>query len=169
MKRDIQIGDETYSISLTVTPDGQSVSIDDKSQNKVALEKLSGDLYRITIGDESAQLKIVTKGEDVFIEAFDQTFNLTVLNPIEQAQEAASANDLSAKAAMPGVIVEVHVSEGDIVKPEQPIITMESMKLFTVIKAAAQGKVTAINYQEGDSFSKGAVLAEIENLEAENN
>lgn len=168
MKRQIILGDETHSVSLIRKPQGRFIRINDGELEPVKLEQLGQGLCRVTVGDFSTEAKLAVKGESIFIEAFEESFAMEVLDPVEQARAASEEGDLSAKSPMPGIVVELHVNEGDQVEAEQPLLTIESMKLLTIIRAAGAGTVTSINYQAGEAFNKGAVLAVVEAPEDEN-
>lgn len=159
MRRQITLGDDTHSVSIIRKPEGRFISIDDAALEPVRLESLGQGNCRITVGELSTEAKVAVKGESVFVEAYGEVFALQVLDPVEQARAASEEGDLSAKSPMPGIVVEVHVQEGDEVEADQPLLTIESMKLLTIIRAAGAGTVAAVNYNEGDSFNKGAVLA----------
>jgi len=166
MRREIKIGDESHSVSLINTPEGRHIIVDG-TEALMDVLPLGDDTYRFTIGDHSVKAKAVTKGENVYVEAFGRTFTMTVLDPVEQAHAASEAGDPSSKAPMPGVVVEISVAVGDTVVADQPLLTIESMKLLTVIRAAGAGSVTAINYKAGDTFNKGVILVQVQAEESE--
>jgi biotin carboxyl carrier protein len=56
---------------------------------------------------------------------------------------------------MPGIIIEYRVKVGDEVKPGQVLLILEAMKMQNEIKAPAGGKVTAVNFKNGDKVQKG--------------
>ncbi|MBT4518503.1 MAG: biotin/lipoyl-binding protein [Halieaceae bacterium] len=159
MKRQITLGVDTYGASIIRKPAGSVFSINDGALEPIQLESLGLDKYRITVGEHSTEAKVAMKGEAVFIEAFGEVFFLQVLDPVEQAREASEEGDLSAKSPMPGIVVEIHVKEGDKVEADQALLTIESMKLLTIVRAAGAGTIASLNYNAGDAFDKGAVLA----------
>ncbi len=67
---------------------------------------------------------------------------------------------------MPGVVAEVNVAVGDPVAKGQPLATIESMKILTVITAPRSGKVARIHLDPGQSFEKNAVLVTLAREEA---
>jgi len=64
--------------------------------------------------------------------------------------------------SMPGIIVEVLVSEGDKVSAGDPVLVTEAMKMETEIQAPITGTVKAIHVQKGDSVNPDESLIEIE-------
>ena len=72
-------------------------------------------------------------GETAYIRAFGRTFTLHIVNPVEQAaQETATGSD-TARGPMPGMVVEILVSEGETLTKGQPMITIESMKIMWIL------------------------------------
>lgn len=168
MRYDILIGENSHAVSLTNRPDGRFMTVDNGPATALSSQTLGNDGYHFQVGDLSIEAKVIVKGEDVFIEAFGRIFALKVLDPVEQAHATSQTDDLSVKAPMPGVVVEVHVSEGDAVEVNQPLLTIESMKLLTIICAAGAGRVATINHNSGEAFNKGAILVVVHSGEDEN-
>ena len=59
-------------------------------------------------------------------------------------------------------IIEMLVAVGDVIAPEQSIITVESDKASLEIPASHGGRVTQILVKLGDKVSQGSVLLEVE-------
>lgn len=64
-------------------------------------------------------------------------------------------------APLPGVIIEISVKPGDVVKQGQQVAVLEAMKMENVIEATHDGTVTAINVSKGDSVLEGAPIVTI--------
>ncbi|MFV0378458.1 MAG: acetyl-CoA carboxylase biotin carboxyl carrier protein [Mangrovibacterium sp.] len=65
------------------------------------------------------------------------------------------------KSPLPGVILEMYVKEGDVVKRGQKLLMLEAMKMENNIEADKEGKVISIHKQKGDSVMEGDVLITI--------
>ncbi|MDR1225519.1 MAG: biotin/lipoyl-binding protein [Prevotellaceae bacterium] len=65
------------------------------------------------------------------------------------------------KSPLPGVILDVVVKEGDVVKTGQKLLLLEAMKMENSIESDRDGKVTAIKVKKGDSVLEGAELITI--------
>jgi dihydrolipoamide dehydrogenase len=59
-------------------------------------------------------------------------------------------------------VIEILVKVGDIIKPEQSLITVESDKASMEIPASGEGVVTAIQIKIGDKVKQGSVILSIE-------
>ena len=64
--------------------------------------------------------------------------------------------------SMPGIIVDVLVSEGDKVAAGDPVLVTEAMKMETEIQAPIAGTIKVINVKKGDSVNPDESLIEIE-------
>ena len=71
---------------------------------------------------------------------------------------AASGAGQAVTSPLPGVILEVSVKVGDAVKRGDKVMVLEAMKMENVIEATADGTVTAIKVDKGDSVLEGAPL-----------
>ncbi|MCX5801622.1 MAG: hypothetical protein NTX17_09580 [Candidatus Eisenbacteria bacterium] len=65
-------------------------------------------------------------------------------------------------APMPGVIVKVSVAEGEVVKANQVLVVVESMKMENNIRAGSEARVKRVNVGAGDSVNFGSPLVELE-------
>jgi len=55
-------------------------------------------------------------------------------------------------------VIEVHVSPGDVVAEEDPLVTLESDKATMDVPATASGKVQEVKVNVGDTVSEGTVI-----------
>ncbi len=161
MKREIALGQDTHEITMTYHGDEKFIQKGTDAGRTVSLHSVNGCRYQVTLGDIHEDVRLAAKGDDVFIQAFGRTFALNVLDPVDQALAAASAGDISPKAPMPGIVVEVHVNKGDTISKDDQLMTIESMKLLTVITAGSDGVIDEVHFGQSDSFNKGAVLISI--------
>ncbi|MGI9399746.1 MAG: acetyl-CoA carboxylase biotin carboxylase subunit [Rhizobiaceae bacterium] len=63
---------------------------------------------------------------------------------------------------MPGLVVAIHVSEGESVEDGQPLATVEAMKMENILRAERKAKVAKIVATPGDSLAVDAVIMEFE-------
>lgn len=62
------------------------------------------------------------------------------------------------KSPLPGVILEVFVKEGEMIKIGQKLLILEAMKMENNIEADKAGKILTISKHKGDSVMEGDVL-----------
>jgi biotin carboxyl carrier protein len=61
-------------------------------------------------------------------------------------------------APMPGTILDIKVSEGDVVASGEVLLILEAMKMENEIMAPVGGKVVSVNTSKGASVNPGDVL-----------
>jgi len=73
-----------------------------------------------------------------------------------QGRKAAAGGVL--KAPMPGLVVRVEVSAGQVVEAGEALVVVEAMKMENELRASHRGTVEQIHVQAGDRVEKGAPL-----------
>ncbi|MDN3724215.1 acetyl-CoA carboxylase biotin carboxyl carrier protein subunit [Aequorivita sp. SDUM287046] len=63
---------------------------------------------------------------------------------------------------MPGIILEVNVSEGEVVKKGDFLCVLEAMKMENTLTAPRDGIVKSVNIAKGETVDKGKLLIELE-------
>lgn len=63
---------------------------------------------------------------------------------------------------MPGLLVALHVKEGDAVEAGQPLATVEAMKMENILRAEKSGVVKSVSAEQGDSLAVDAIILELE-------
>ena len=71
---------------------------------------------------------------------------------------AAETGDTEVRAPIPGLISKLLVAEGDKVKKDQPLLTLDAMKLENEIAAPKDGVVKSVAVKAGAKVDKGQTL-----------
>ncbi len=129
----------------------------------VALTPMEGVEQFLHVGAEASRILIAADGDIVHAHINGTTFTLRYVDPVQRygAQAGGGADDV-AEAPMPGVVIAVHVDEGQRVSPGNALIVIESMKLETAIKAWREGTVAAVHVEVGQAFQRGTPLLTLE-------
>ena len=131
----ITVNGEAHAVDfLTMQPPLYSMLLDNAKQRSVALDKASLAKARV-IPDERAHRLAGSSG------GFQ----------VEQGE-------ISVRSPMPGLIVAVPVSEGQIVNAGDPLIVLESMKMENEIKAPRAGTIGHVHVGKGDRVEQNKVL-----------
>jgi acetyl/propionyl-CoA carboxylase alpha subunit len=69
--------------------------------------------------------------------------------------------DVVVSSPMPGTVVRVLVGEGDEVRPRQPLVVVEAMKMETPVVAPYPAVVRRVEVQAGDRVAAGAPLVHL--------
>ncbi len=64
------------------------------------------------------------------------------------------------KAPMPGLIIDLKVKVGDLVKVGDQLLILEAMKMENILKSQGEGIVKTVKAKKGDTVEKGQVLIE---------
>jgi len=132
--------------------------------------KINGNEYTVTVNDiDGANVEVDVNGKPFKIEMDkpvkkQQTaVSSTPTKPAAQTQPGvvkpvASSNQATVTSPLPGVILEISVKVGDVVKTGQSIMVLEAMKMENSVEANADGTITSINVNVGDSVLEGAPL-----------
>ena len=80
---------------------------------------------------------------------------------------------MSTKISVPDIgdfesveIIEILVKSGDVIKKNDPIVTLESDKSSVEVPSPFEGKISELKVKIGDKVSEGSILATIENGQA---
>ncbi len=135
--------------------------------------KINGNDYAVTVNEVDGSMAEVEVNGTPFKVEFEKPIKKAapVSKPMAPKATPAGAPEVKvtkpAAAAgagnavtspLPGVILEVSVKVGDAVKRGQKVMVLEAMKMENVIEATADGTVTAIKVEKGDSVLEGAPL-----------
>ena len=131
--------------------------------------KINGNVYNVVIGDiEDNIAHVEVNGTHYNVEMEKKQ---KAAAPIARPRPAAVAAKPAAKPAaakggvkspLPGVILDIKVKEGDVVKKGQTVIILEAMKMENSINADRDGKIASIKVSKGESVLEGTDLIIIE-------
>jgi pyruvate carboxylase subunit B len=171
VKYSVIVGGTEYSIEAggdEVILDGGSIAADLHSARggNATVLRLGSAVYRVAFEEQNGsgrssrrgRYTIWVNGERFSVDALDQRRRAA-----EQATAAVHRRSTPAlKAPMPGLIVKVRVSSGDVVTAGQGLIVMEAMKMENELRAPSAGTVTKVHVEAGKAVEKGALLIEME-------
>ena len=138
--------------------DGYVLHISEKAV-PVALADAEGGGQLLSLGADISRVLIAPDGDFVHVHLDGATYAIRYLDPVKRygSHAGGSADDI-AEAPMPGVVIAVHVKEGQAVTAGDTLMVIESMKLETAIKAWRNGAIAAIHVGVGQAFQRGAPL-----------
>ena len=136
--------------------------------------KINGNLYKVNVGDiveNHVQVEVNGTAYTVEMEKHVSPKIKPVIRtaattpaapPPAVTRPVVQQGKSGIKSPLPGVILEIKVKEGDMVKRGQTLLILEAMKMENDIKSDRDGKVTAINVSKGESILEGTDLIIIE-------
>ncbi|MCZ8017679.1 acetyl/propionyl/methylcrotonyl-CoA carboxylase subunit alpha [Novosphingobium sp.] len=159
----VRIGGEDFAVSLDeeITVNGAVVDL--------AMEYTPGDrLVEAEIGDVSYGVKIEPSRMGLKMTTRGAIHNVQILPariaPLTRHMIEKVPPDLSKFliCPMPGLLVALHVGEGDKVEAGQPLAVVEAMKMENILRAEKSATVKKVNAKAGDSLAVDAVILELE-------
>ena len=136
------------------------------NEYSVDINSVEGNIADITVNGASYQVEMenapapVQKQAQAPAAAVASTGSATTTTPAPKAAAPAGTGK-PVTSPLPGVIIEVSVKEGQAVKAGQKVAVLEAMKMENEIQAPADGTVTAILVNKGDSVLEGAEIVKI--------
>jgi biotin carboxyl carrier protein len=100
--------------------------------------------FLVSINGNKYQLDVKDKFDELLKSLGFDNLNATKINEL--------------KAPMPGLVLELRVAEGDVVKKGDPIIVLEAMKMENIIKSPTDGIIKKINVKKGVAVEKNQIL-----------
>jgi glutaconyl-CoA/methylmalonyl-CoA decarboxylase subunit gamma len=166
----IRVGEREHEVEVEVDADGERRVFVDGRLFEVA--DAGGHTLRVSLqpGREQVEVTLAGKpGEPRPSEAWVTGERVRVVVQTEQEARLARALGKSATGAgsgsliapMPGRVVKILVSEGEVVVHGAPALIVEAMKMENELHAPTAGVVQRVAVREGDTVDAGQVLLEI--------
>jgi pyruvate dehydrogenase E2 component (dihydrolipoamide acetyltransferase) len=165
----VSVGDSVEREDGLVTLETDKAAMDVPAVDNGVIEELSvstGD--KVAAGTVIGKLRIAVSDTVVIAPALmhEPSGDTTVLaSPAGKSQKSAGVQTL----VVPDLgdfddveVIEVHISKGDEVEIEDPIVTLETDKAAMDVPAIAAGRIESVLVKMGDKVSAGASLAIID-------
>ncbi|QQS37808.1 MAG: biotin/lipoyl-binding protein [Ignavibacteriales bacterium] len=125
-------------------------------EDNIAEIEVNGATYKVEVDKVIAQTKTPKLVRSVAVPSSE-----SVPSQQKTSSPAAPKGAGFVKSPLPGVILGVHVREGDAIKVGTKLITLEAMKMENNINADKDGVIKSIKVRQGDSVLEGDILIEI--------
>ncbi|MGC9395799.1 MAG: biotin/lipoyl-containing protein [Anaerolineae bacterium] len=159
----VSIGEREYQVKVNGTHlslNGKPVQFD--------LASLNGNgLHVLRRGNQSIELYLSAQQRGVYEVLVGGRRVIAHVDPAHRRAHRR-ANTIAAGdliAPMPGVVIQVLTTEGDMVAQDQVLVVLESMKMQMQVRAPFDGRVERLNATEGAAVEKGTLLARVTNCE----
>lgn len=110
--------------------------------------------YTVSVNNKKYAVRI--EGSKAVVNG--KTYDISVKDGIEANQGVSSSEAVPIKAALPGAVLKINVSEGDMIEEGDVLLVIEAMKMETEIKSPKSGKVASIDVNVGEQVKTGQVL-----------
>ena len=156
--------DEKYdfiieNIAKSLEVNGQSLLVDIKKVDDVTYHVISkGKAFKLNILDvdlKSKSMLVQVNGNSYHLDYKDH--NDLLLEKLGLTSTEVQ-KEIELKAPMPGLIVEVKVSQGQLIKKGEPLAVLKAMKMENVLVAAHDCKIERILVEENQKVEKDEVI-----------
>ena len=138
--------------------------------NQLDLIKVSKSNFHVIKNNKSFGIAITKSNfyrKEYVVKVKTNTYNVKISNQLDQLitemgfsiGSVKKANDI--KAPMPGLILSVHVKEGQKVNEGDTLLILEAMKMENTISAPKDGIIKKITTKNGGAVEKGELMIEM--------
>lgn len=118
----------------------------------------NADGYTVTVNGKKYAVKL--DGSKATVNG--KSYDIGVSEGIEESKSSSSGGaGQEVKAALPGNVLRVDVSEGDEISEGDVLLVVEAMKMETEIKSPASGKIISVEVAQGDTVVNGQTMVVI--------
>ena len=166
MKYEVLLTGKTRVVELARVNDEWKVSLDGKELDASVVE-VAANTFSVLLSGESHQIRIAPRADGTLtLHTGLAEYHAEVSDPRvwrgrrHGALEAQGRQQIT--APMPGKVVRVLVSEGDVVEAGHGLLVVEAMKMQNEIRSPKTGKVERLLAKENQAVNAGDVLAWVE-------
>lgn len=136
----------------------------------IDLAAVSGEpLYSLIVNGESFEGYVYPDEDSWQVLLLGQFYQVRVEDEREKRLRTAiqgiarSGVEFVVKAPMPGLVISVPITEGQVVEIGQILVILESMKMQNELRAPYAGKVVRLRIKEGESVEQKQILLNLTN------
>ena len=160
----VKIGGTRFAVALSqdeVTVGGVVIdlALEYTPGDRVVSAEIDDEVLAVKIEPTSNGLKMTTRGAIHKVEILPARVARLAAHMIEKVPPDLSRFLI---CPMPGLLVALHVAEGDKVEAGQPLAVVEAMKMENILRAEKSATVKTINAKAGESLAVDAIILELE-------
>lgn len=164
MKYIASVGEQEFTLDVNregeVTVDGVTYAVDIQNAG-------SESMYSLIVDGKSYDVFIEERDEDLLVVMWGGLFEVQVQD--ERTRRLAGlrrgplvpVGEVLIRAPMPGIVVEVPVSQGQPVEAADILVVLESMKMQNELRAPRAGVVHHIRVKAGDRVEQNQIMVTI--------
>lgn len=155
-----------------VKVENQAIKVEVKKQGEKFCIFLNGEARQVKVADKrGSHMTLIVDdkpfdvifADDSTIIVNNQEYTVEILDEqVAKLMKTGAAEsrkqELVVKAAMPGLIIEVSVKEGDKVTKDQGLLIIEAMKMQNEMQSPRHGIIKKINIKKGQTVNSGDKL-----------
>jgi biotin carboxyl carrier protein len=125
---------------------------------RIVKDGVEYDIDIISVNTETKSIQTLINGKSFEITLEDE-FD-AIVNKLGFRNKAKNTEKI-VKAHMPGLIINIHVKNGDTVLKGQKLLTLEAMKMENIIKATDTITIKEVKVKKGNTVEKNDILFDI--------
>ncbi|WP_338468365.1 acetyl/propionyl/methylcrotonyl-CoA carboxylase subunit alpha [Novosphingobium sp. ZN18A2] len=161
----VKVGDTVLAVSLDedegIAVDGEVIDLamEYTPGDRMVFAEVDGEPLTVKVATTRTGFRLTTRGA-----IHDVTVLAARVAELSKHMIEKIPPDLSKFliCPMPGLLVTLHVKEGDKVEAGQPLAVVEAMKMENILRAEKSAVVAKVNAQAGESLAVDAVILEME-------
>ncbi len=165
----VYVGKDHHNVSITEEGNCTTVTFEDGAALDVLSDwTLGSKLFEGTVGGHPMIVKTDFIRDGARLRYRGADLNVVVRTPRQAELVAVMPEKMPPDTSkmllcpMPGLIVNVAVTEGEAVEEGQALCTIEAMKMENILRAEKKGVVSAIKAAAGDSLQVDEIIMEFE-------
>lgn len=159
MRYEVRIGERRLAVEVghdgRLAVDGRAVAHEARevAAGRIWWLQLDGTAHELVhLGGDPARWSI--DGREVSVEVVDERTLAA-----GEGRIAGGGGRHELRAPMPGLLRAVHVTEGQLVERDEPIATLEAMKMENELRSPSRARVSRIGAAAGTKVESGALVA----------
>ena len=159
----VRVDDKTIKVEVKKQDEKFLVFLDGQAK-QVEVTDTHGSCMKLIIENKPFDIilsdnnTIIVNNEEYTVDIFDEQ----VAKLMKTGAGKVLEQELVVKAAMPGLIIEVNVKQGERVEEGQALLIIEAMKMQNEMHSTKTGVIKKINVQKGQTVNSGDKLIIIE-------
>jgi biotin carboxyl carrier protein len=171
MQNEVKINSRTAKVELLGREGTKYRARIDDREYEFDVVRVEPGIYSVLHNGKSTNMEMIEVGKanQYSVKTLSSQYDVEVIDALTRYRNntkgdlAASGNVIT--TPMPGKVVRIPVTEGDVVEAGQTVITISAMKMESEYKSAFRGIVKKILVNEGDTIEGHQPLIELEPLE----
>ncbi|ADY30236.1 MULTISPECIES: biotin/lipoyl-containing protein [Cellulophaga] len=157
---------KTYVVSVN----DEEITVNSKEVSKLNIVKDSDEEYHILEDNKKYNAKLISANfleKTLKVEVNGNSYTIAIADEYDQMVKKMGLLAVNTKkekninAPMPGLILDILVTEGQEVKEGEQVLVLSAMKMENIITAPSDGVVSVVNVAKDDAVEKGQLLIEI--------
>ncbi|MCL5245954.1 acetyl-CoA carboxylase biotin carboxyl carrier protein subunit [Cellulophaga sp. 20_2_10] len=157
---------KTYVVSVN----NEEIALNSKEVSQLDIVKNSDTEYHILQDNKKYSAKLVHAdylAKKLTVEVNGNNYTIAIADEYDQMVKqmglltASTKKEKNINAPMPGLILDILVTEGQEIKEGEQVLVLSAMKMENIITAPSDGVVKLIEVKKDDAVEKGQLLIEI--------